>query len=81
MRKLLFPVGVTWADLVWGTWDLWTGEKGDYGREWAAISIQPCFLAQVWAPRSSVGCVGTAAVGNIMASMPAMAAVASSRGV
>lgn len=51
-------------------------------KRWEGLCTHPAPTpaTQAWAPLSSVVCVETAAVGSIMASMLAMAAVASSRG-
>lgn len=52
-------------------------------KRWEGVCTHPAPAPapQAWAPRSSVVCVETAAVGSTMASMLVMAAVASSRGV
>lgn len=60
--------------------NLWAWKRMN-GGVCAGISVNSCLPTQVWAPHSSAECVGTAAVGSTTASTPAMAAVASSRGV
>lgn len=78
MRRLLFPVGVASLGNV-GTYG--PGRRVTRGGSVLSPQSSSAFPAQVWVPRSSAECVGTAAVGSTMASMPAMAAAASSRGV
>lgn len=68
--------GVTVAGLE--RWELRAWKRMDGGCNHLSPFLLP---TQVWAPHSSAECVGTAAVGSTTASTPAMAAVASSRGV